>query len=290
MVIQTTTQPTQADTRRLPIAVHRRPARWRTFAIFAIATAFGLAACHRGPPLPNPVESKDGVSYIPIDDTAFLIPEKTWLKGTARNSTDGMVCCITLHASVPDVQPWSPERDDQMYWYRGGPGKKLEIRIWGDRVDQHLHFHEVPHSLRWGSTFIEEPSDQAAQGLRRFRQLWTFNATPDEIEKYRKEWGDEQVDRLRSKAGTPMMDAVFYEFIENERVKYLIRCDDDHEGLFDACHLHFPWARTLMVDIYFIRDYIPDIVAMADKVSAKLREFEAAGLAYRAAKATTIQP
>lgn len=290
MVIQAITQRTQTDTRRLPIAVHRRPVRWRTFAIFAIATALGLAACHRGPPLPNPVESKDGVSYIPIDDTAFLIPEKTWLVGTARKSTDGLVCCIDLHATVPDAQPWSPERNDEMYW-PAGPGKKLQISIRGNEVGAYRdHFPEVPHSRFWQSTFIEEPSDQAAQGLRRFRQLWTFNATPDEIEKYRKEWGDEQVERLRSKAGTPMMDAVFYEFIQNERIKYLIRCDDDHEGLFDACHLHFPWARTLMVDIYFIRDYIPDIVAMADKVSAKLREFEAAGLAYRAAKATTTQP
>jgi hypothetical protein len=55
--------------------------------------------------LPDPVKSKNGLSYIPIDDTAFLIPEKTWLKGYSRNSTDGMVYSITLHATVPDVQP-----------------------------------------------------------------------------------------------------------------------------------------------------------------------------------------
>ena len=67
-------------------------------------------------PLPDPVQSKDGVAYIPIDDTAFLVPEETWLRGYSRNSTDGLVANIALHASVPDVQPWSPERNDAMYW------------------------------------------------------------------------------------------------------------------------------------------------------------------------------
>jgi hypothetical protein len=36
-----------------------------------------------------------------------------------------------------------------------------------------------------------------------------------------------------------------------------------------------------MIDIYFIRDDISHIVSMADLVSEKLREFEAAGLAHR---------
>ena len=230
--------------------VNRRSWRSRAVSIFVLAMAMALAlpACHDGRSLPNPVESKDGASYIPIDDTAFLIPEKTWLKGTARNSTDGMVCCITLHASVPDVQPWSPERDEEMYW-PAGPGKKLLIEIYSDRFDQAQHFHEVPQSFRRSFPFTEESSDQAAQGLRRFRQLWTFDATPDEIAKYRKEWGDEQVERLRAKAGTPMMDTVFYEFIEHDRVKYFIYCTDSWGEHRESCHLSFPWARTLMVDI-----------------------------------------
>ena len=79
-------------------------------------------------PLPDPVQSKDGVAYIPIDDTAFLVPEETWLRGYSRNSTDGLVANIALHASVPDVQPWSPERNDAMYW-KAGPGLSLRIDI-----------------------------------------------------------------------------------------------------------------------------------------------------------------
>ena len=93
-------------------------------------------------PLPDPVQSKDGVAYIPIDDTAFLVPEETWLRGYSRNSTDGLVANIALHASVPDVQPWSPERNDAMYW-KAGPGLSLRIDIQGNRAEVHLHFHEA---------------------------------------------------------------------------------------------------------------------------------------------------
>jgi hypothetical protein len=235
-------------------------------------------------PLPDPVQSKDGVAYIPIDDTAFLVPEETWLRGYSRNSTDGLVANIALHASVPDVQPWSPERNDAMYW-KAGPGLSLRIDIQGNRAEVHLHFHEVPHSRQWKSQFIEEPSDQAAQGLRRFRRSWGIYPEKD-AEKDTRQFGAEFVERMRGHNGKPMKDTVYYEYIQNDRVQYFIHCSDG-EGLFHICHLSFPWARSLMVDIEFARRDIKNIVAMADKVSERLREFEAAGLAYQA---TQSQP
>jgi hypothetical protein len=238
-------------------------------------------------PLPDPVQSKDGVAYIPIDDTAFLVPEKTWLRGYARNSTDGLVANIALHASVPDVQPWSPERNDAMYW-KAGPGLSLRIDIQGNRAEVHLHFHEVPHSRQWKSQFIEEPSDQAEQGLRRFRRSWGEYPEEDAA-KDKARFGADFVERMRSHNGKPMMDTVYYEYIQNDRVKYFIYCSDG-DGLFHICHLSFPWARSLMVDIEFARRDIKNIVAMADKVSERLREFEAAGLTQRAAIAAPTPP
>ena len=238
-------------------------------------------------PLPDPVQSKDGVAYIPIDDTAFLGPEKTWLRGYARNSTDGSVGNITLHASVPDVQPWSPERNDAMYW-KAGPGLSLRIDIQGNRAEVHLHFHEVPHSRQWDGQFIEEPSDQAEQGLRRFRRSWGEYPEEDAA-KDKARFGADFVERMRSHNGKPMMDTVYYEYIQNDRVKYFIYCSDG-DGLFHICHLSFPWARSLMVDIEFARRDIKNIVAMADKVSERLREFEAAGLTQRAAIAAPTPP
>ena len=238
-------------------------------------------------PLPDPVQSKDGVAYIPIDDTAFLVPEKTWLRGYARNSTDGLVANIALHASVPDVQPWSPERNDAMYW-KAGPGLSLRIDIQGNRAEVHLHFHEVRHSRQWKSQFIEEPSDQAAQGLRRFRRSWG-EYTEEDAKEGLKKFGAEHVESRRLNANQPMKDTVYYEYIQNDRVQYFIHCSDG-EGLFHICHLSFPWARSLMVDIEFARRDIKNIVAMADKVSERLREFEAAGLAHRAAIAAPTPP
>jgi hypothetical protein len=237
--------------------------------------------------LPNPVQSKDGMSYIPIDDTAFLIPDKTWLKGYGRNSTDGMVSNITLHATVPDVQPLSQARHEEMYW-PAGPGKMLLINIEGNKADVHLHFHEVPHSRMWRSEFIEEPSDQAAQGLRRFRQSWGAYTEEDAKEGLKK-YGSEAVEHRRRNANKPMMDTVYYEYVKNNSVKYLIRCNDDKEALFELCHLSFPWARSLMIDIGFARRDIDHIVAMTDKVSERLREFEASGLAYRVTQSVSLQ-
>jgi hypothetical protein len=251
--------------------------------------AFGLVACKRSSRLPNPVESKDGVSYIPIDDTAFLIPEKTWLKGYSRNSTDGLVCCITLHATIPDVQPWSQTRHEEMYW-PAGPGKKLEVHVYGDRADPMRVFHHVPSSVFQSFEFIEEPSDQAAQGLRRFRQIWTFYKDKSAEDEAARQFGRESVEARRRNAGKPMLDTTFYELVEHDQVKYFIYCSDSQGGLFQDCHLLFPLAQTLMVDAYFVRDHIRDIVAMADKLSAKLREFEAAGLARRAAQSQSGSP
>ena len=251
-------------------------------------TAADLTRTFPSKPLPDPVQSKDGVAYIPIDDTAFLVPEKTWLRGYARNSTDGMVGNITLHASVPDVQPWSPERNDAMYW-KAGPGLSLRIDIQGNDAGAHRdNFHKVPGSRMSWAEFIEEPSDQAAQGLRRFRRSWP-RYKEENAEKDTDQFGADVVEARRRDAGKPVMDTVYYEYIQNDRVKYFIYCNDG-DGLFHICHLSFPWARSLMVDIEFARRDIKNIVAMADKVSERLREFEAAGLAHRAAIAAPTPP
>lgn len=252
-----------------------------------VCVIFSVAACGKAAGVPDPVERKDGLAYIPIDDTAFLIPEKTWLKGYSRNSTDGLVASITLHATIPDVQPWSPERHEEMYW-PAGPGKKLEIYIkgGGSRAPDFL----VPRNSRPPGEFIEEPSDQAVQGLRRFRKLWSFYKDEKaEMEAIRR-WGWEFVEKRRRDAGKPMLGTVYYEFIEHERVKYFIHCSDSGGGLFKGCHLLIPWTPTVMVDVYFVRDHIGHIVTMADKLGDKLREFEAAGLARRAVLQSQAQP
>ena len=232
--------------------------------------------------LPNPVQSVDGMSYIPIEDTAFLIPDKTWLKSYARNSTDGTVNSITLHATVPDVQPWSQERHDEMYGV--GMGKKLEIYVKGKIVLDQEFF--VSRSNRQGR-FIEEPSDQAAQGLRQFRRLRFSYDDEEKAKKDAEQFGDDYVQYRRDQAGKPYMNTVFYELIENDLVKYFIYCNDRIKW---DCHLIMPWSSAIGVDVYFMRKDINHIVAMADKLTERLHEFEAAGLDYRAALPTMNSP
>lgn len=250
--------------------------------ILVILAVLALSACDRSPPLPNPVESKNGVSYIPIDDTAFLIPEKTWLKGYGRRSTDGMVGSITLHATIPDVQPWSKERQDEMYW-KAGPGKKLDIYLNGDSSGQVERFYRVPQSIFSDAIMVEEPSNQAAQGLRKYREYWPSYSEAD-AERGLAQFGAAHVESRRRSAGKPMMGAVFYERLEGGRMKYFIRCTEGSPGLFEGCHLHFPVSMTVMAEVHFVSDHLESVVSMADKLSAKLQEFQTAGLAYRAAR------
>ena len=174
-----------------------------------------------------------------------------------------------------------------MYW-KAGPGLSLRIDIQGNRAEVHLHFHEVPHSRQWDGQFIEEPSDQAEQGLRRFRRSWGEYPEEDAA-KDKARFGADFVERMRSHNGKPMMDTVYYEYIQNDRVKYSIYCSDG-DGLFHICHLLMTWTPTVAIDIEFARRDIKHIVAMADKVSERLREFEAAGLAHRAAIAAPTPP
>lgn len=244
--------------------------------------ANGAASKTNATRLSNPVESKDGLSYIPIDDTAFLIPEKTWLKGYGRNSTDGAVSSITLHATVPDVQPWSQERHEEMYW-PAGPGKKLLIYIKGGR--KRAEDFSVSRRDRPPGEFVEEPSDQAAQGLRRFRKLWPAY-TDEDAKNGLKRFGSKHVESMKESAGTPMMDTVYYELVYQDWVKYFIRCDDElsQHQIWLGCHLLIPWTPTITVDVEFMRNEISTIVSMADKLSGRLREFEVAALTHQAAK------
>lgn len=252
----------------------------------ALVALLTLTACERSPALPNPVESKNGMSYIPIDDTAFLIPEKTWLKGAARNSTDGLVCCITLHATIPDVQPWSQERHEEMYW-KYGPGKKLDIYLKGDRADQVERFYDIPQSIFSVSisSMVEEPSEYTAQGLRRYRQILApFDET--EAESFIATFGKEDLERRRKDTGKKLMHAVYYELLEDNRMKYFIRCSEGGGGLFEGCHLYFPVSKTVIAEVHFVADHLKHVVSIADKLSTKLQEFQAAGLAYLLAQSS----
>ncbi|MDR1850215.1 MAG: hypothetical protein LBQ75_09255 [Zoogloeaceae bacterium] len=262
----------------------------RRISVLAFVALLVFSACGDSPRLPNPVESKNGMSYIPIDDTAFLIPEKTWLTGFSRRSTDGSVGSISLHATIPDVQPWSKKRHVEMYGYGGMGGKRLEVMLSGDSAGHIERFYHVPNSLRSGRTaMIEELSVYAEQGLKKYRkdqydarsEMWIEE--PSEyaeqgLQKYREYRYNAQSGKLE-----PYMWTVFYEVVEDNRVKYFISCHEDHKR--GSCSFDFPVSRTIMASGYVDHRHLKYIVSMFDKMSVKIQEFQSAGLAYRAAKA-----
>lgn len=221
-------------------------------AFVAISLSVSLNAC--GKKLPDPVERKDGYAYIPIAGTAFLIPEKTWLKGYGRKATDGSVGSFSLHVTAPDVQPWSQEVNAQMYPPRG-PGQRIDVVVKDDReilAFQFEQFYSQPQS-RWRSPLTEIKSDVESDGLRKFRD-------------------------------SALKDTVFYERIENGQVKYFIYCNDGGRDVFHQhCHLSFPWSTTAYVDLSFTRNYLPHSIRMADQIAAKLKEFETAARTHHPA-------
>ena len=57
-------------------------------------------------------------------------------------------------------------------------------------------------------------------------------------------------------------------------------------GAHDSCHLSFPFGGALEVNLTFNYEYLPESVNMADKIAAKLKEFETAGRARLLASVT----
>jgi hypothetical protein len=208
------------------------------FVAILIALLCLSVGCKR---LPNPVISQNGQSYIPIADTSFLIPEKTWLTGYGRNSTDGMVSSISLHATLPDVQPWSPAVNDIMYT-GSNPGRKVDIEIRDARDTEFIQRFPLFPKSRWGGTLVEVPSNLADIGLRRFK-----DETSPEI--------------------------YFYELVESGKVIYFMRCSL-------TCRLSFPWRETLEVNISFPGSDVIYSVMVANRVKAKMGDFEQAGLNF----------
>lgn len=239
--------------------------QWLTGAVLIV----GLSACDR---LPNPVERKDGYSWIPIADTAFLIQDKAWLKGYGRLATDGAVHSFHLHAMAPTMEPWSPENNRAMYLPGGFRGAVVDIYI---RIAHYpdltpypnfvARFRRVPQSEWGGHALVEESSEFSKVGLRKFREaLHVFKEGPN-------------------KGQTLTSKTVFYEHIESDNVKYFIRCGDDG-GALNHCYLSFPYSNHLEVELAYWRTYLEDSVVMADKITERLKEFEAVGRARLAEK------
>lgn len=69
------------------------------------------------------------------------------------------------------------------------------------------------------------------------------------------------------------MNVIYYELLDDNWMKYFISCIDGSLGLFEGCYFYFLIFKMVMVDVYFVFDYLKYIVLMVDKLSVKFYEF-----------------
>ncbi|MBK9021526.1 MAG: hypothetical protein IPL72_16700 [Sulfuritalea sp.] len=211
--------------------------------IATVCLAFATAACGRG--LPDPVVKKDGVATIPINGLLFVIPEKTWLTGYSRNSTDGLVAGFSLHAAAPKVEPWSPERQQQMYKMLG----------WGNRI-------EVRIASNKGQPLLKQTPEWIASNRRGCR----FQASP--------------LHKAKNVLFCETTEKKLFGLIEDGVFRYQIKCDSDKEKasykfLTDPeCHLWFIYREKLSVDTVFAERYFVHGFDMARAIERVLTEFD----------------
>lgn len=221
--------------------------RLRRTLFLSLSLLFSAMGCGQ----PNPVDDSPDPTYIPFADTAFLIPRKIWLKGYSRNSTDGKVSYIKLHALGPEVKPWSPAVNDRMYGIPGW-GEHLEISM----NNYHVNSLEITEQrfLEWG--YKLKPSNVFNDPAIRFYEGQDFRS-----------YGDR------------------YAYFMKGRIKYWMLCykpePNDLPGRFYHCDTHFRYKQKYPVTITFGSHFLRHWVAIAQKTERLLEQLEGAGAAYK---------
>jgi hypothetical protein len=251
--------------------------RFRTAWICALAL-LTLSACKKLPDRGEIVDLGDSV-YLEFAGTQLLIPKKSWLKGYGRNSTDGKVSDIILHALAPEVKAWTPENDKIMYSgeFRT-PFRTVEINVkevagpvagFGRSIDARGEDGE--------RSFLEVESDLASIGFRRFIVVWSHQEDTPSVVQYkeleRKNGPGLQIidKQLLENANPP------YFLVKNDRIEKRISCEYYRSGaVLHRCNILFMWGPHRLVTAYFSKDYVGHASEMADKIKDRLIEFEQA--------------
>ncbi|ELV07212.1 Hypothetical protein F387_02031 [Wohlfahrtiimonas chitiniclastica SH04] len=197
-------------------------------------------------------------TYMPFGDTAFLIPNETWLKRFAVNAATKEIDYIQLHATV-DGQPWSEKVHDRMYPGGGFQGDRLEVVIKfhspyeiEKRKKRIKRFKTVPYSIEDGDEWISILSSY--QGWKTYQRL------------------------RKSSIGRSTYNPIIYVFEENDEVKYLM-------GDFVGEKIIFAYNDYALVEILFSPfrqdEQMARAIQTAEFFRSKLSEFEQAGLEYQ---------
>jgi hypothetical protein len=213
--------------------------------IALVAGSVLLASSACGKNLPDPVTKANGIATIPIDGLVFVIPERTWLKGYSRNSTDGLVYGFTLHAVAPKVEPWSPESNEKMYKVPG----------WGTRIEIRISSNEGRPFIKQTAPWIEQTTKGCH--FQRSKMHSVENIVYCETEYERR-----------------------FAYVEGDQFRYQISCDSYKVKAAEKfptdpeCRLRFFYGDKLSVHVVFAERYFPHAFDMARAIEAKLIEFD----------------
>lgn len=186
--------------------------------------------------------------YLPLKHAQFLIEDKAWLKGFARNAHDNAVYVISLHALPPKMLPWTKERHSQMY----GDGASLNV-VTVDMKD------------------IDYP-DFAIESYSEPPYGWLNN--PEVAIKVIPLPSDNDIGLIRFREEHLKDDINQYVYIQNDRIKYHLRCEPRY------CTLEFLRKNKYEVQMRFNSAYLKQSVEMADKLQELLDKFESDGARY----------
>lgn len=197
-------------------------------------------------------------TYMPFGDTAFLIPNETWLRSFAVNKGSGEIDYIKLHATV-DGQPWSEKVHKRMYPSGGHQGDHLEIVIKFDssdtikeRKEEIKRFKTIPYGIKDRGEWIS--IDSSYQGWKAYQNTNKLYRTVRGI------------------------DPIIYVFEENGEVKYLM-------GDFVGEKIIFAYNDYALVEVLFSPfrqdEQMARAIQTAEFFRSKLSEFEQVGLEYQ---------
>lgn len=230
---------------------------------YAVLEKFGFKPDHR-----------IALDYLPIADTAFLIPRRQWLKNYSTVSKN-QVSLIQLEVS-PHILPLSSNvRENESNYFIST--NKIIINIeshW--RSSDIERFSQPPNSFLSSSVLlIEEHSDQKAQGLQRFRRVFRDHQYSSEEVQDQSKTTDKKF-FLNEDGKYYHIDKKHtdYMLIENNRVKYFISCDNIEDVEKERCYLYFQRGKKLMIQIVFVKKLLPNAVDFANKTTERLNEFE----------------
>ena len=199
------------------------------------------------------------LTYMPFGDTAFLIPNETWLRSFAVNKGSGEIDYIKLHATI-DGQPWSEKVHDRMYPGGGFQGDRLEIVIKfrshytiEKRKEYIQWFKTLPYSIKNNNSFKEVVSPY--DGWKTYENISNTS--------YR---------------GGVTYNPIIYVFEESAEVKYLM---DDLLGE----KITFAYNDYALVEVLFSPfrqdEQMARAIQTAEFFRSKLSEFEQVGLEYQ---------